>query len=213
VKNIELVVFDLDGTLVASHETIYNSVVSTLKDLNINPAFSIEEFKPLIGLHFFDIFNNLGIELEDFEEYITIYKNYYFDFIEASEFYPNAEKIIGELQQSNIKSALLTTKSQGEADRILTHFGIHDNFDLVMGRRDGIANKPDPEPLLFISRELKIDPKNTLMVGDSEMDIRCGKNAGAVTCGVTFGYRSAEQIKAENPDYIIDDLAEIKNII
>ena len=51
------------------------------------------------------------------------------------------------------------------------------------------------------------------MVGDSEMDIRCGKNAGAKTCAVTFGYRSVEQIRAEDPDFIINDLAEIKSII
>ncbi len=213
MRKIELVIFDLDGTLVASHETIFNSAVSALKDLNINVDFSMDEFKPHIGLHFIDIFSRLGFELEDFGEFISIYKKYYFTFIDSSKFYPNAENIIMELHRSNTRLALLTTKAQGEADRIMEHFNLHKNFDLVMGRRDGIANKPDPEPLLFICRELNVDPLNTLMVGDSEMDIRCGKNAGAKTCAVTFGYRSVEQIRAEDPDFIINDLAEIKSII
>ena len=82
-----------------------------------------------------------------------------------------------------------------------------------MGRRDGIPNKPEPDPLLFICNQLNVDPQDSLMVGDSEMDIRCGKNAGTLTCGVTFGYRSNEQIRIEEPDFIVDDLAEIKVII
>jgi HAD superfamily hydrolase (TIGR01662 family) len=213
VSKIELVVFDLDGTLIASHETIFNSTLKSLKDLNIETDFIIEEFKPHIGLHFVDIFSNLGFKVDDFNEYISIYKKYYFDFIDSSKFYPNVTNTIQELNSSSIKLALLTTKAQGEADRILEHFKIHDMFDLVMGHRDGIANKPDAEPLLFICNELNVDPQNTLMVGDSEMDIRCGKNAGALTCAVTFGYRSIEQIELEKPDFIINDLAEINDII
>lgn len=213
MKKIELIVFDLDGTLIASHETIYNSTVQTLKDLNVDTDFSIAEFKQYIGLHFIDIFSNLGFEVNDFNEYISIYKKYYFDFIDSSKFYPNVKNTLEELKLSNLKLALLTTKAQGEADRILEHFKIHDKLDLVMGRREGIANKPDSEPLLFICNELNVDPRNTLMVGDSEMDIRCGKNAGTFTCAVTFGYRSIEQIELEKPDFIIDDLAEIKDII
>lgn len=213
VKKIELVVFDLDGTLIASHETIYNSAVQALKDLNIDADFSIEEFKPYIGLHFIDIFSNLGFEVDDFKEFISIYKKYYFDFIDSSKFYPNVKNTLQELILSNIKLALLTTKAQAEADRILEHFNIHDKFDLVMGRREGIPNKPEPDSLLFICNELNSDPRNTLMVGDSEMDIRCGKNAGALTCAVTFGYRSSELIELEEPDFIVDNLAEIKVII
>ena len=51
------------------------------------------------------------------------------------------------------------------------------------------------------------------MVGDSEMDIRCGKNAGAKTCAVSFGYREITELKKNNPDYIINDLKGILSII
>ena len=76
-----------------------------------------------------------------------------------------------------------------------------------------MEHKPSAEPLLYICNELNVDPKKTLMVGDSEMDIQCAKNAGAVSCGVTFGYRTRELLIDENPDYIIDKFDEVKNII
>ncbi len=81
-----------------------------------------------------------------------------------------------------------------------------------MGRRDGLAHKPSPEPLLFICKELKIDPTATLMVGDTELDIQCGKNAGSKTCGVLYGYRIKSQLEKEKPDYLISGLNELEKI-
>jgi phosphoglycolate phosphatase-like HAD superfamily hydrolase len=78
-----------------------------------------------------------------------------------------------------------------------------------MGRRDGLAHKPSPESLLFICKDLQVEPAETLIVGDTELDIQCGKNAGAKTCGVIYGYRKKEQIVKEKPDLIISDLEEL----
>ncbi len=75
-----------------------------------------------------------------------------------------------------------------------------------MGRRNGIAHKPSPEPLLFVCGELNIDPSKTLMVGDSELDVICGRDAGSKTCGVTYGYRTRELLEIEKPDFIVDGI-------
>ena len=104
---------------------------------------------------------------------------------------------------------MLTTKGQDQAEKIIKYFSLNQHFDLIMGRRDGIAHKPSAEPLLFTCNELEIDAKNTLMVGDTELDILCGKNAGAITCGVTYGYRTEESLKENDPDYLINDFDEI----
>ena len=78
-----------------------------------------------------------------------------------------------------------------------------------MGRRDGIAHKPSPEPLLMICKELNADVNNTVMIGDTELDIRCGKNTGTFTCGVLYGYRTKELIEIENPDFIVDRIEQV----
>ena len=208
-SQIELIVFDLDGTLVSSHKTIYYSMIKAFEDLNISHNIPEGEFNECIGLHFIDIFEKYKVDVPDFEKFIKIYKAYYFEFIDRSEFYPNVDEAIEKLKSANYKIALLTTKIQDQADKILQHFEIDRQFDFIMGRRPNIANKPSPEPLQFICDELKIDTSKTMMVGDSEMDIRCGNSAGATTVGVTYGYRSAEQVRNENPDFVINEIKEI----
>ena len=86
-------------------------------------------------------------------------------------------------------------------------------MNYVAGRKPGLPIKPAPEPLLEVCSILEVDPQKTLMVGDTEMDIQCGKNAGAVTCAVTFGYRTKEKLENDNPDYIIDNIADINIIL
>jgi phosphoglycolate phosphatase-like HAD superfamily hydrolase len=49
-----------------------------------------------------------------------------------------------------------------------------------------------------------------MIVGDTELDILCGKNAGSITCGVTYGYRTEESLKENNPDYLVNEISEIK---
>jgi phosphoglycolate phosphatase-like HAD superfamily hydrolase len=78
-----------------------------------------------------------------------------------------------------------------------------------MGRRDGIEHKPSPEPLFKICNDLNVGVKNTLMVGDTELDIQCGKNAGSYTCGVLYGYRTEELLEIEKPDFIAKGIKDI----
>lgn len=206
---LDLVVFDLDGTLVSSHETIYLATIYTLKELDIKEELPHEKFMMRIGWHFEDIFSEFGIPVKDFEEFITIYKSVYFDYINSSELYPGVIEILDHLKSKNIKTALLTTKGQDQAEKISEYFKISDKLHYVMGRRPGIAHKPSPEPLLKICNDLSAEPGKTMIVGDSEMDVQCGKNANSKTCGVTYGYRTKESLEIELPDFIIDKIEEL----
>ena len=170
--------FDLDGTLVDSSKTIYKATLAALNELNIEAAISEEKFVNMIGLHFIDIFNEFEIELPDFDEFINIYKKVYFDFISDSSLFPFVEDVLKHFNGNGTKTSLLTTKSQDQADKIIDHFKLRGHLSYVMGRREGVAHKPSAEPLLKICNELKVQLKETLMVGDTELDIRCGKNAG-----------------------------------
>jgi len=208
--NIKHICFDLDGTLVKSDKTIYKATLTTLKHLNIKGDIPEQKFYKMIGLHFVDIFNELNLDVPDFEKFIGIYKNIYFDFIDDSKLYNNVVDVILSLKNDkDIKLSLLTTKGQDQAEKIIKHFNLNKHFDLIMGRRDGIAHKPSAEPLLFICNELEVDTKDTMIVGDTELDILCGKNAGAITCGVTYGYRTEGSLKENHPDYLVNDFSEI----
>lgn len=210
---IKHICFDLDGTLVDSRDTILKSTKAALDKLKINYKIDEDVFTNMIGKHFVDIFNEANIENVDFDEFISIYKSYYFEFIDSSVLYPGVIDALKFLNEKQILVSLLTTKVQDQADKIIDHFNLRASFDYVMGRRDGLAHKPSPEPLLYICGELEIDPSESLMVGDTELDIQCGKNAGSKTCGVLYGYRTIKLIEKEQPDFVLSELNELNNIL
>ena len=211
-SNLKHICFDLDGTLVESHKTIYNSTIKSLNDLKIPNNIDEEIFRKNIGKHFVDIFDDMNIPVIDFEEFIKIYKNNYFLFIDDSELYPDVSNVLKYFSQNGFKISLLTTKGQDQAEKIINHFNLSEYFDLIMGRRDGIAHKPSPEPLLLICDELNVNPSKSLIVGDTEMDILCGQNANVSTCVITHGYRTEESILQYKPDFIVKNLNELMKL-
>jgi HAD superfamily hydrolase (TIGR01549 family) len=212
-KIITHVCFDLDGTLVDSRDTILESTKTALDKLQIRHNIPEDVFTNMIGMHFVDIFEELKIDVKDFEQFISIYKALYFDFIDLSVLYPGVVEILNYLNRKQIKVSLLTTKVQDQAEKIIHYFNLGSSFDYLKGRRDGLAHKPSPEPLLYICRKLNVEPAESVMVGDTELDIQCGKSAGSKTCGVLFGYRTKEQLEKEKPDFLISGLSELIKIL
>jgi HAD superfamily hydrolase (TIGR01549 family) len=209
---IKHICFDLDGTLVDSRDTILESTKSALDKLNISYRIDENLFTNMIGMHFVDIFEKLQIDVPDFEKFITIYKALYFDFMDSSYLYPAATETLQYLNEKNINVSLLTTKVQDQAEKIIDHFNLRPYFSYLMGRRDGLAHKPSPEPLIYICDELEIKTHETLIVGDTELDIQCGIGAGAKTCGVLYGYRTKDQLEKEKPDFLISGLNDLINV-
>ncbi|MEI7811993.1 MAG: HAD family hydrolase [Ignavibacteria bacterium] len=212
MKQIKSIVFDLDGTLISSAPTIYKCMLRTFREFDIAVEIPEQEFNQKIGYHFKDIFEDFKIEVPDLESFINTYKQLYFEFIDESHLYPNVEKTLLKLADSGLSISLLTTKAQDQAEDILKHFNLTRYFNLIVGRRPGHKIKPAPDALHYICNELIIPAENTIMVGDSELDIQCGKNTGTKTCAVTFGYRTKPLLQLEEPDYIIDNIAELIGI-
>ncbi len=213
MRKIKHICFDLDGTLIDSYQTIFKTTVKTLNYLKIEEPLIELEFHKRIGHHFLHIFKDLNIPVSDIEEFIDIYKGYYFDFINDSHIYPGVLDVLNAMHKKNVKISLLTTKGQDQADKIIDYFGLRKYFSIVTGRRKDLPIKPAPEPLHFICNELRVEERNTIMVGDSELDIYCGKNAGAYSCGVTYGYRSLEELKSAGPDFMIDEINDLLKIV
>jgi HAD superfamily hydrolase (TIGR01549 family) len=212
MKNLQLFVFDLDGTLTESSETIYRATIKTFEHFGRKVHLPKVELDKRIGEHFQTIFDAMQIRVNDIEEFINVYKTIYFDFINTTKVYPDVEETLSTLKKDGKKIALLTTKSQDQAQNILHHFKLNRYFDEIMGRRNGIEVKPSPEPLIFICNSLSVLPEETIMIGDSELDVQCGKNAGAKTCAVTWGYRLEFLLEKEKPDYLVKNILELLSI-
>lgn len=212
MKNIKLFVFDLDGTITESSETIYRTTLKTFEHFGHTVHLPKEELDKRIGEHFQTIFDDLNIHVDDVEEFINVYKTIYFDFIGTTKLYPEVENVLCSLKEQGKKIALLTTKGQEQAQNIIHHFKLEKYFDEIMGRRKGIKEKPSPEPLLHICKSLSILPPQTMMIGDTEVDVRCGKNADAKTCAAAWGYRSKIILEMEKPDYIVENIYELLSL-
>lgn len=213
LKNkINLLVFDLDGTLMDAGKTIFLCTKHSLNEMKIENDFLWEDFVGLIGEHFEIIFDKFKLKV-DFEPFIKIYKKNYFNFIQHTTIYPGIIEMLEFLKKEKLYTAILTTKAQDQLDLILSHFNLNHYFDFPLGRRDGLGIKPDPQPLLFICENLNIPVQNTLFVGDTDVDIICGKSAGTLTCAVTYGYRNKDLLKEYNPDFILDSLTELKTLL
>lgn len=213
IGEIKCIVFDLDGTITDSKTTILKSTRETLNELQIAHSFSDEEFISKIGLHFYDIFEDLEIEVPDLEEFLQIYQKYYSEFLSETTIFPGVILSLEYLRKRKKKIALLTTKSQKQADQIIDHFNLRKYFDVVVGRRPEFRDKPDPEPLLYICSYLDCLPEETVVIGDTEVDIRCAKMAYALSGAVLHGYRTWEELEREEPDFLIDETYELKPLL
>ncbi len=105
-NTITHICFDLDGTLVDSRETILKSTQVALDELNILHNIPENVFTNMIGKHFVDIFEELKINVPDFEKFISIYKGLYFDFMDSSNLYPEVEETLKHLNNKQIKVSL-----------------------------------------------------------------------------------------------------------
>ncbi|MGY8766213.1 MAG: HAD family hydrolase [Nitrospinaceae bacterium] len=88
-----------------------------------------------------------------------------------------------------------------------------DQTNFYPNGRDSLdVKKPDPKGLLLMMSKFNCPPEKTLMVGDSHIDIETGKHAGVVTCGVTYGLGNLDSLTNSNPDYLIDNLSQLKSL-
>ncbi|MBI3599340.1 MAG: HAD-IA family hydrolase [Nitrospinae bacterium] len=230
-KNIDLIIFDLDGTLIDSKVDIADSVNFTLRELNLKeiPYELIYTYvgngvEPLIRLA---LERSEGRAMETaslptptlkkggnggIEKALAIFRTYYWEhLLDNTVLYPNVIEVIKRL--SGIKKAVVSNKSERFVKKILLGLAIDGYFEIALGG-DSLKNKkPHPDMINSVTERLGISSSRTLIVGDSAVDIECGKRAGAYTCGVSYGYRERDELVSAGADWIIEDMGELVNLI
>ncbi len=211
---VDLIIFDLDGTLVNSIPDLTLSLNHVAKIYN-KSMFDELLVSKLVGSGLtklieeaFNISNQDKAFADFFDTFIAHYEQNYSN---QSYLYNNAAEIL--VHFNGKKKALLSNKIDRITKQVVIDFNIGTYFDMVLGATDTLAKKPSGEPIHYIMDKLKVDPSSVVMVGDSEPDIMCAKNAGIKSIAVTYGYRSKKQLEHLNPDFIIDNIMELKSII
>jgi len=208
-KRIETLIFDLDGTLIDSRLDIARAANYTLAQLGL-PQLPEEKITGFIGGGVGPLLKKaLGERSKElFARALPIYKERYLAHCtDYTTLYPGVREVLAHFQAKDI--AMATNKLVPMTVKILEHFGIASYFKLVLGP-DSVQNrKPHPEAVEKILAHLGKPRETALMVGDSHFDIETGKNAGIMTCGVTYGYGSRQVLEECGADVIIDRLQDL----
>ena len=213
MKYIDLIIFDLDGTLVDSREDIANAVNFTLKQIGLKEK-SISEISSYIGKGIEDLIRgSLGNRQEALlNRALSIFIEYYRKHsTDNTVLYPNVKEVLEYFK--NKRKAIVTNRNYEFALTALNKLGIQDYFENVVGGDDIGCMKPSSCPLDRSMEGLNANKEEAIIVGDMDIDIVAGKRAGITTCGVTYGIGKKEDIIKAKPDFIIDDIINLKNII
>jgi len=212
MKKIDLLIFDLDGTLVDSKEDIVNAVNFTLRQLGLDekPYNKIASF---IGTGVNDLIRKaIGEKKKNlFDEGVLIFEDYYKKQSAAkSKLYPHVEDILKHFKDKPM--FVVTNRKRDMAQATLNSLKIGKYFKDIIGGDDESCLKPS---VCSIDKVLKCNKNNkrSMIVGDMDLDVLSGKKAGILTCAVTYGIGKKEDIVKAEPDYIIDDIVELKDII
>lgn len=201
------ILFDLDGTLLDTTDLIIKSFQHTVKahyDREVDVDLVLRYFgKPLRAA-----MEVIGPEKVD--ELIQTYREYnliHHDSLAKS--FAGVAEVIQELFNQGLLMAIVTSKTQATAIRGLKLFDMDKYFPVIIGCEQSTNHKPHPEPVLVALAELGLTADECLMVGDSPADLASGKAAGTKTAAVSWTVLPMESLLAENPDYVLDTLADL----
>lgn len=204
----KLCIFDLDGTLCDTLESISHCGNLALKDMGL-PQASLEDYKLFVGDGVDMLMRRMlrfcGDEkAAGFDELKRRYTEY---FREGCLYrvvpYPGIVKALEDLQEMGAVMAVLSNKQhENTKDVILRVFGEY-YFQCVQGQCEEFPRKPDPTAALFIAEKLGAKPEECLYIGDTSTDMRTGKAAGMYTVGVLWGFRGQEELEEAGADEIV----------
>ncbi len=211
-------IFDLDGTLADTLKTISYFANKALTHFSLS-AYSEEEYKYMVGngakILVKRMLENQGSYTDElFEKVFTYYNEIYNnDFLYLTSPYDGICELLKFLKESEIKIGALSNKPHYPTTMILDNIFEKGIFDLKYGQRENYPIKPDPKVLLEMLEEWGIKPEECLYIGDTKTDMQTGKNAGAFTIGVLWGFRDKEELVSNNADFIAEKPSDIIDFI
>jgi len=201
-----LVVFDLDGTVVDSTQTLLRAHDEAWASLGLaRPADEV--ILDLIGLPLLDTMRMLDPK-QDPVALTEAYSRAY------AKLAPDFERLFDgmtELLAKPFRAAVATGKSQRGAERVVQQFGLEERFEIVLGGNSVPRPKPNPDLLHAIMKATTTSPEDLVMVGDTTYDLEMAHSAGVKAIGVTWGHHSAERLREWAP--VVDSVEDLGHIL
>lgn len=217
-KKIKACIFDLDGTLADTVESIAYSANMALEAVGLKPL-AISRYNYFAGDGVDTLIQRTlkaaGDEsLSHYEEAFRIYKKIFKDnSMYRVTAYSGIKKVLGQLKERQIHIAVLSNKPHRQAVEIVNTLFGQGYFDYIQGQQEDIPKKPDPAGAYFIAEKFNIRCEECMYIGDTNVDMQTGNNAGMYTVGVLWGFRSREELEANNAHAIISQPEELLSLL
>jgi len=212
MKEIDLMIFDLDGTLVDSGDDIASAVNYTLKKMSL-PTLKKEILLSFVGDGVRELIersigdDNRHKANEAYEMLISYYRIHCLD---TTSLYPGVTEVLSHFRET--KKVIVTNKIEDLSRSITGALKIDGYFEDIIGRDTAPYKKPDPALMKLLTEKYMADVKKTVVVGDGWNDIKLAKNSGALSCALLNGLGKRDSLLELNPDYACENIKELKDL-
>jgi len=210
-RRFRLVVFDWDGTLADSTTIIATSIQRACEDLGL-PVPDDRAARHVIGLGLADALRHVAPDLptERYPELSLRYRDHYLARDPDIPLFGGAMELVRDLREAGYTLAIATGKSRRGLDRALDQQALREIFHHTRCADEG-RPKPDPDMLLHLMQLARVDPSETLMIGDTTHDIELARNAGAAVIAVSYGAHALEDLALRDGVPVVHSITELRD--
>ena len=220
IKIPEMVLIDVDGTMVNSVPDLAYSIDQMLLDLDM-PVRGEDKVRDWVGNGLERLVKRALVDSLDDEPDETLYQSalplfkshYTVNNSRRSYLYEGVRQGLDHMQARQYCMGCVTNKAAEFTHPLLDDLDIARYFQVVICGDDTIEIKPHPMPLLTAAQRMQVDPQRSLMLGDSSNDVRAARAAGFQIICTSYGYNHGEDIRRYAPDAVIDSMAELESMI
>ena len=215
--NKRLAIFDLDGTLLDTVADLANATNQALAQCGY-PTHPTDAYYQFVGNGINKLFFRALPEEARTEENVmrirSLFVPYYNEHnADDSRPYPGVNELLRTLQAQGVQVAVASNKYQQATAKLVGHFFPDIRFAAVYGQREGVAIKPDPAVVADILNDTGISRADTIYIGDSGVDMQTARNAEVESIGVSWGFRSVEELIDNGAEHIVHHAGEIAALI
>jgi 2-phosphoglycolate phosphatase len=192
MSKIETVLFDLDGTLIDTAPDMAHALNQLRKQNNL-PEIPLADIRPIVGKgarvliqQTFDVDDDHPQYPDLFENLLKIYSSC---LANSTQLFPDMHKVLEHLETSNIPWGIVTNRPERFTHQLLNKLDLHKRSGIVICGDTLPERKPHPAPILHACKLMAANPETTLYVGDSDVDVKSSKAAGAQSLVALYGYR------------------------
>ncbi len=208
-------IFDMDGTILNTLDDLTDSCNHILEK-NGMPLHTIDEIRFFVGNGIPKLIERAvpaGTKAETQQKILAEFSEYYAAHsAEKTKPYPGIPELLQKLRRNGVATAVNTNKTESAA-KVLCEDYFPGLFDFVSGGRPGVPKKPAPDGIYEIIRAMNADPAETVFIGDSDVDLQTGTNAGLNVIGVDWGFRGKKFLEEHGAKTVASDTDELFRLI